>query len=133
MTGDHITITGLRAFGHHGVFASERADGQEFVLDVTIWVDFAAASGRDDLEATVHYGVVSEEIVAAVERDPVDLIETLAERVASVVTPESAARLCELCMADERVIAAEVTVHKPHAPITVPFSDVAVTITRSRA
>ena len=121
MTGDHITITGLRAFGHHGVFASERTDGQEFVLDVTIWVDFAAASGRDDLEATVHYGVVSEEIVAAVERDPVDLIETLAERVASVVLGHAAAS------------AVQVTVHKPHAPITVPFSDVAVTITRSRA
>jgi 7,8-dihydroneopterin aldolase/epimerase/oxygenase len=121
MTGDRITITGLRAFGHHGVFESERTDGQEFVLDVTIWVDFAAASAGDDLEATVHYGVVSEEIVAAVERDPVDLIETLAERVASVVLGHAAAS------------AVQVTVHKPHAPITVPFSDVAVTITRSRA
>ena len=85
MNGDRITLTGLRAFGHHGVFDDERANGQEFVLDVTIFVDFAAAAAGDDLNATVHYGVVAEEIVAAVERDPVDLIETLAERVAAVV------------------------------------------------
>ncbi|GAB3041774.1 dihydroneopterin aldolase [Parafrigoribacterium mesophilum] len=120
MNGDRITLTGLRAFGHHGVFDDERANGQEFVLDVTIFVDFAAAAAGDDLEATVHYGVVSEQIVAAVERDPVDLIETLAERVAAVVLGHPAAS------------AVQVTVHKPHAPITVPFDDVAVTITRSR-
>jgi 7,8-dihydroneopterin aldolase/epimerase/oxygenase len=121
MTGDHITLTGLRAFGHHGVFEDERENGQEFILDVTIWVDFAAAASGDDLDATVHYGVVSEEIVAAVERDPVDLIETLAERVAAVVLAHPAAS------------EVRVTVHKPHAPITVPFADVAVTITRGRS
>jgi dihydroneopterin aldolase len=120
MNGDRITLTGLRAFGHHGVFEEEREGGQEFVLDVTIFVDVTAAATSDDLDATVHYGVVSEEIVAAVERDPVDLIETLAERVAAVVLAHAAAS------------AVQVTVHKPHAPITVPFEDVAVTITRSR-
>lgn len=120
MNGDRITLTGLRAFGHHGVFDDERANGQEFVLDVTIFVDFTAAAAGDDLNATVHYGVVSEEIVAAVERDPVDLIETLAERVAAVVLGHAAAS------------AVQVTIHKPHAPITVPFDDVAVTITRDR-
>jgi 7,8-dihydroneopterin aldolase/epimerase/oxygenase len=120
MNGDCITLTGLRAFGHHGVFDDERVNGQEFVLDVTIFTDVAAAAAGDDLNATVHYGVVSEQIVAAVERDPVDLIETLAERVAAVVLAHPAAS------------AVQVTVHKPHAPITVPFDDVAVTITRSR-
>jgi 7,8-dihydroneopterin aldolase/epimerase/oxygenase len=120
VNADCITLTGLRAFGHHGVFDDERANGQEFVLDVTIFVDFTAAAAADDLNATVHYGVVSEEIVAAVERDPVDLIETLAERVAAVVLGHGAAS------------AVQVTIHKPHAPITVPFDDVAVTISRSR-
>jgi dihydroneopterin aldolase len=120
VNGDSITLTGLRAFGHHGVFDHERANGQEFVLDVTIFVDFAAAAAADDLNATVHYGVVSEEIVAAVKRDPVDLIETLAERVAAVVLAHAAAS------------AVRVTIHKPHAPIAVPFDDVAVTITRDR-
>lgn len=120
MTGDHLTLTGLTAFGHHGVFEHERADGQEFILDVTVWLDFAAASRGDDLEQTVHYGVLAEQIVAAVERDPVDLIETLAERVAGVVLAHRAAS------------AVRVTVHKPSAPITVPFTDVSVTITRVR-
>ena len=90
------------------------------MLDVTVWLDFAAAAAADDLEKTVHYGVLAEEIVAAVERDPVDLIETVAERVAGVVLEHRAAS------------AVRVTIHKPSAPITVPFADVAVTITRAR-
>jgi dihydroneopterin aldolase len=120
MTGDHLTLTGLRAFGHHGVFAHERENGQEFVLDVTTWLDLGAAASGDDLAETVHYGVLAEQIVAAVERDPVDLIETVAERVAGVVLAHRAAN------------AVRVTVHKPSAPIAVPFSDVSVTITRAR-
>lgn len=120
MTRDHLTLTGLRAFGHHGVFAEERENGQEFVLDVTVWLDFAAAASGDDLEQTVHYGLLAEEIVAAVQRDPVDLIETVADRVATIVLGHRSAN------------AVRVTVHKPSAPITVPFSDVSVTITRVR-
>lgn len=117
---DYITITGLRADGHHGVFAHERRDGQPFVIDVRVAVDLAAAASGDDLEQTVHYGVLAEQIVAAVERDPVDLIETVAQRVADVVLSHRAAR------------EVQVTVHKPKAPITVPFDDVSVEITRSR-
>lgn len=120
MTDDHLTLTGLRAFGRHGVFDHERQNGQEFVLDVTVWLDFRAASSSDDLDSTIHYGVLAEQIVAAVERDPVDLIETLAERVAAVVLEHRAAT------------SVRVTVHKPSAPIAVPFSDVSVTITRGR-
>lgn len=115
---DCITLTGLRATGHHGVFEHERADGQEFVIDVTVWLDLAPAAHSDDLAGTVHYGILADEVVAAVENDPVDLIETLAERIAQVVLTHEAA------------LATRVTVHKPSAPITVPFDDVAVTITR---
>lgn len=117
---DSITLTGLRAAAHHGVFEHERTEGQEFVIDVTVWLDFAAAAASDALERTIHYGVLAEEVVAAVERDPVDLIETVAERIAAVVLEHRPAR---------RV---RVTLHKPSAPITVPFADVAVTITRAR-
>jgi dihydroneopterin aldolase len=121
MTGDHLTLTGLRAFGHHGVFSEERENGQEFVVDVTAWLDLSGAARGDDLGDTVHYGVLAEEVVAAVERDPVDLIETVAQRVADVV------------LAHGPVSQVRVTLHKPSAPITVPFGDVSVTITRSRA
>ena len=119
--GDRITLTGLRVRAHHGVFDFERAEGQEFVIDVSVAVDLAAAAASDELDRTVHYGELAEAVVAAVERDPVDLIETVAERVAVVALGFAAV--------DE----VEVTVHKPQAPITVPFDDVAVTIVRGRA
>lgn len=117
-TGDTITLTGLRATAHHGVFDFERRDGQVFIVDVTVWLDLSAAASGDDLERTIHYGVLAEEVVAAVESEPVDLIETVAERIAGVTLAHAAAT------------AVRVTVHKPNAPITVPFADVAVTITR---
>lgn len=117
---DRITLTGLRATGHHGVFHAERRDGQEFVIDVTVSLDLSPAASGDDLTATVHYGVLAEEVVDAVERDPVDLIETVAERVAAVALAHRAAE------------SVQVTVHKPNAPITVPFDDVSVTIERAR-
>jgi dihydroneopterin aldolase/2-amino-4-hydroxy-6-hydroxymethyldihydropteridine diphosphokinase len=117
---DRITLTGLRAFAHHGVLEHERAEGQTFVIDLTIHLNLAKAAAGDDLDQTVHYGVLAEQVVAAVERDPVDLIETVAERVA------------EVALAYDSVELVEVTVHKPGAPISVPFADVSVTIFRGR-
>ncbi|UTT63305.1 dihydropteroate synthase [Microcella humidisoli] len=118
---DRITLTGLRAFAHHGVFDHERRDGQEFVIDVTAHLDLRGAAAYDELASTVHYGELAEQVVAAVETDPVDLIETVAERVAGVVLRHGA------------VWQTEVTVHKPQAPITVPFADVSVSIVRGRS
>lgn len=118
---DRISLTGLRVVANHGVFDFERADGQEFVIDVTVWLPLGAAAASDDLDDTVHYGELANQVVAAVRRDPVDLIETVAERVAAVALSFRAVR------------SVEVTVHKPQAPIDVPFSDVAVTIVRERA
>jgi 7,8-dihydroneopterin aldolase/epimerase/oxygenase len=120
-TPDRITLTGVRVRAHHGVFEFEREQGQEFVIDVSVAVDLAAAASGDDLARTVHYGELAEAVVEAVRRDPVDLIETVAERVAGVA------------LAYPAVEEVEVTVHKPEAPVSVPFADVAVTIVRSRA
>jgi dihydroneopterin aldolase len=120
MTLDRIVLTGLRATGHHGVFEHERTDGQEFVIDVTVHLALHDAAATDELAKTVHYGELAEAVVAAVERDPVDLIETLAERIAGVALGFPA------------VETVDVTVHKPQAPISVPFDDVAVAIQRSR-
>ena len=120
ITGDRVTLTGLRASAFHGVFEHERRTGQVFIIDVTVQVDLRAAAANDDLGQTIHYGELAEEVVAAVESDPVDLIETVAERIAGVVLAHAAATLVE------------VTVHKPSAPITVPFTDVSVTIVRGR-
>ncbi|QEV98870.1 dihydroneopterin aldolase [Microbacterium caowuchunii] len=120
MSGDRITITGLRGFGFHGVYPEEKREGQEFVVDVTMTVDLRPAAASDDVADTVHYGEVADDVVAEIEQRPVDLIETLAGRIADVV------------LARPLVRAVAVTVHKPSAPITVPFTDVSVTVERTR-
>lgn len=116
---DRITLTGLEVFAHHGVFDFERDQGQKFLIDVSVEVDLRAAAAGDDLASTVHYGELADAVVAAVERDPVDLIETLAERVA------------EVALGFAGVHEARVTVHKPDAPIDAEFKDVSVSIVRA--
>ncbi|HEX6076101.1 MAG TPA: dihydroneopterin aldolase [Micromonosporaceae bacterium] len=117
---DRIRLTGLRARGHHGVFDVERKLGQDFVVDVTLEFDTRRAGHTDDLADTVHYGELADRLVAVVTGEPVNLLETLAARLAAV------------CLSYP-VRAAEVTVHKPQAPIGHEFTDVAVTIRREAA
>jgi 7,8-dihydroneopterin aldolase/epimerase/oxygenase len=117
---DEMTVRGIECLGHHGVFEFERAEGQVFVIDVTLGLDTRSAADSDDLRDTVDYGSLVMQVKAAVETDPVNLIETLAQRVADV------------CLSDDRVGYAKVTVHKPTAPIQATFADVALTITRKR-
>jgi len=121
VTSDRITIAGLRVRGHHGVYDFERRDGQDFVVDVVLELSTAAASISDDVADTVHYGELAESLAAVIAGEPVNLLETLAARLASA------------CLADARVSAVTVTVHKPQAPVSVPLSDLAVTIRRERA
>ncbi|GAA0510550.1 dihydroneopterin aldolase [Saccharopolyspora thermophila] len=117
---DRITLTGLRVRGHHGVFEHERRDGQDFLVDITVWIDLGEAAASDDLAKTLHYGELAERAAAIVAGPPRDLIETVAGEIADDV------------MSDERVHATEVTIHKPSAPIPLTFSDVSVTMRRSR-
>lgn len=118
---DRITLTGLRARGRHGVYDFERERGQEFVVDVVLELDLAPAARTDDVADTVHYGELADRLVAVLTGEPVNLIETLADRLLAV------------CLADARVARATVTVHKPEAPVPHAFTDVAVTMTRTRA
>lgn len=117
---DRITVTGISAVGHHGVFPHERRDGQQFVVDVTLGMDLSEAGRADDLTATVDYGVLAHQVSDDITGEPLDLIEALAERIART------------CLGHARVLAVTVTVHKPEAPIQVPFGDTSVTITRVR-
>ena len=118
---DRIALTGLKVRGNHGVFDFERADGQDFIVDVELELDTRPAAASDELAETVHYGELAEALAAVVSGEPVNLLETLADR------------LCQVCLADVRVQAATVTVHKPQAPIALSFGDVAVTIRRQRS
>lgn len=117
---DEIVLTGLTVFGRHGVFDHERENGQDFIIDLRLMLDLADAAASDDVADTVHYGELAERVAAVVSGDPVDLIETLAQRIA------------DAALDDLRVQQVEVTVHKPHAPIPLTFADVAVTIRRTR-
>jgi 7,8-dihydroneopterin aldolase/epimerase/oxygenase len=118
---DRIELRGLLVRGHHGVFESERAEGQDFVVDVALDVDISAAAQSDDLADTTDYGALALTIAAIVSGEPVNLLETLAQRIATA------------CLADPRVTSVEVSVHKPAAPIPLTFDDVVVTIVRTRA
>ncbi|MDM7991036.1 dihydroneopterin aldolase [Arthrobacter sp. zg-Y877] len=119
---DRITLSGITATGFHGVFPEERRDGQPFVVDLVLFTDLGPAAATDDLTLTAHYGEVAERVVQVITGEPLNLIEALAGRIADAV------------LAGFPVLTAvEVTVHKPKAPITVEFGDVAVTIHRERA
>lgn len=117
---DRIELRGLRVRGRHGVFAHERRDGQDFVVDVTAWLDLAPAAASDDLADTLDYGALAQRVAAIVGGEPFDLIEAVAGRVA------------EDLMTDQRVREVEVVLHKPQAPIPLEFADVAVVAHRTR-
>lgn len=118
MSNDCIRITGLAAKGFHGVFDLERQTGQVFVVDLVLYL--AVDTETDDLSNTVDYSVVGGQIVNIIQGQPVNLIETLAGRIARHV------------LSYPRVQKVEVTVHKPQAPMGVQFGDVAVTISRRK-
>jgi dihydroneopterin aldolase len=117
---DRIELRGLTIRGNHGVFDHERRDGQDFIIDVTVWIDLAAAAASDDLADTYDYGVLAQRAADIVGGPARDLIETVAAEIADDV------------MGDQRVHAVEVVVHKPQAPIPLNFADVAVVARRSR-
>lgn len=117
---DQIRITGIRGHGRHGVLAEERASGQEFSVDVVLGIDVREAPQSDDLAETTDYAAVAVDVHRVITGEPVNLIETLAQRVAAA------------CLAHQFVRVVEVVVHKPQAPIPVPFDDVCVRIVRWR-
>jgi 7,8-dihydroneopterin aldolase/epimerase/oxygenase len=116
---DRITLRGLRVYGYHGVLEAERREGQEFLIDTTLWLPTAAAAAADDLTLTADYAALAGRLAAVVAGPPVQLIETLAQRLAAAALAEPLAR------------EVEITVHKPSAPVGHPFADVSVTIRRA--
>jgi dihydroneopterin aldolase len=120
-TPDRIAVRGISAHAHHGVYGWERERGQAFRVDAVLELDTAPAAADDDLAKTVNYAELAQRLHAVLTGEPVDLLETLAERLADV------------CLGDPLVDAVEITVHKPEADLGVPFDDVAVTIRRTRA
>lgn len=118
---DRVALRGIRVHGRHGVLPQEKALGQWFVVDVVLHLDTREAAAHDDLSRTVHYGVLAEQVAAVMSGEPVDLVETLAQRIADVA------------LASGDVAAVDVHVHKPSAPVAVPFDDVVISIRRWRS
>jgi dihydroneopterin aldolase len=116
---DRIELRGLTVRGRHGVFEHERRDGQDFVVDLTVWLDLAPAAASDRLTDTLDYGALAQRAAAIVGGEPCDLIEAVAGRIADDV------------LTDRRVRAVQVRVHKPQAPIPLQFADVAVVLRRT--
>jgi dihydroneopterin aldolase len=117
---DRIAVHGITAHAHHGVYDWERERGQTFRVDAVLELDTAPAAAGDDLDRTVNYAALAQQLRAVLTGEPVDLLETLAQRLA------------DTCLANPLVDAVEITVHKPEAELGVPFEDVAVTIRRAR-
>jgi dihydroneopterin aldolase len=117
---DRIAVRGVRAHAHHGVYKREREQGQLFRVDAVLEVDTRPAAASDDLELTVNYAEVAQQLHHVLISEPVDLLETLVQRLADV------------CLAHPLVNAVEITVHKPEADLGVPFDDVTVSIRRER-
>lgn len=118
---DRITITGIEVFAYHGVHQFERDYGQKFVVDLTIGASLQAAGESDALDQTIDYGQMARLVVNIVKTEPVNLLETLAERI------------CAAVLAHPLADSVEVTVHKPEAPLDLPFSDVSVTLVRQKS
>jgi len=116
---DQIRVTGIKAFGYHGVLPHEATEGQEFIVDLLITLDLRAVSLSDDLQETINYADLAQIAYDNIVGERVQLIERLAGRIAE-----------EISSAYSQITSVSVTVHKPHAPVTVDFEDISVTITR---
>ena len=116
---DLIRIAGIKGFGYHGVFEAERANGQDFYVDVELETDLTRASVSDDVRDTINYAEVTDLVVEEITTDPVSLIEKLAGRIAERIKEDF-----------PQVAGVTVTVHKPQAPVSAQVKDISVTISR---
>ena len=118
---DRIVLDHMEFYCYHGCLSEERQQGQTFFVDAVLHLDLRAAGEQDNLAQTVNYADVFTKIRSIVEGEPANLIEAVAERIASMVLREYPS-----------IVRVEVTVHKPSAPIPGPFRDVSVSIMRER-
>ena len=116
---DLIKISGIAGFGYHGVFKEEQKNGQNFFVDVELSANLQKLN--DKLENTINYATIAELVKAEIETNPVQLIETLAERIADKILHN-----------ESKITRVVVTVHKPDAPVGVKVSDISVSIDKSR-
>jgi FolB domain-containing protein len=120
-TLDTITVRDLRVSCVIGTTEAERSRKQDVVVSFTLWLDLRRAGGSDQLEDTVDYGELAARVTALLESSSFQLLEALAEAVASA------------CLRDPRVRRAEVEAHKPRAVPLAAFAGVRITRERKPA
>ncbi len=113
MRDSKIVISGLKVFAFHGCLPEERARGQNFFIDVEVEYDFSAAASSDALDDAVDYNRLANELHAIASTETYDLLETLVMRLGDHI------------LADPRISAAVVRVHKPEAPFDQEVAKVA--------
>ena len=118
---DKIILKGLSFWGCHGLFPEEKDKPQPFKVDLVLFHDLKTAARSDDINATVDYGRVFQEVGQIVEQSSFNLIETLAEEIS-----------CRILQVFPLLSAVETTVYKPQAPIKGEFDYMAVQILRCR-
>ena len=114
---EKIRIAGIKAEGTHGVLEQEKLTPQPFIVDIELELDLEKAATEDDLSETVDYDAVAKLVAEVIKGPSLNLIEALADRIATRV-------LHSFDLIEE----VKITVHKPKAPISVPFDDVSVTL-----
>jgi len=115
---DQIRISGINGFGFHGVYPEERRVGQRFLADLILYTDLSAPAKSDDVSDATDYSKVVPDVKKILEGEPVNLIETLADRVVTSVLQNY-----------PLVESVEVTIYKPEAPVEAA---IAVHIRRDR-
>lgn len=117
---DKIFLNGMKFYAYHGVFEAEKQLGQVFIVDATLHVDLKAAGETDDLNETVHYGMVYEAIKAEMAV-PSDLLEHVAERIAN-----------KLLTAFQKIESLSIRITKQNPPIDGYYDGVGIEIERKR-
>ncbi|MFM1826007.1 MAG: dihydroneopterin aldolase [Actinomycetota bacterium] len=120
MAQDTIKITGIKTFGYHGVFETEKSLGQEFIVDIEYKYETNEAIKKDAIELAIDYGAVISKVKSIVEIGSKNLIETVADQLAIDLLSEF------------KIDWVKVTLHKPHAPVDVSFKDISIVVERSK-
>ena len=118
---DQLRIKDLEIYAYHGVFPAEKELGQRFVLD--LWVDYemTRAARTGDLEASIHYGILAEQLTEWMQAEKIDLIETVAFQLVQ--------KIFESYAFVEKV---RLELKKPWAPVPLPLETCSVTIEREK-
>ena len=113
MTTTRLFLSGIKAAGHHGARPGEKAEPQEFVVDLDLDVDVDA----DAIDATADYRGITDAVRGIIERGSFDLIETMAEALAREV------------LRRDHVTRATAVIHKPNAATRLGIDGVAAAFT----